>query len=266
MHAREAWFARGRSVLMGSTAELRQRALEQKMRMRAEQARRRPETNAANYLVGTSWSALGPVALSSDASGSGLQDYNYVTGRATAIAVDPNDLGGNTVYVGGAYGGVWKSTKAGALTPDPSQVQWTPMTEAQATLSVGAIAVQPQTSPNPDASKSVVLVGTGEADSAADSYYGLGILRSTDAGTHWTLISSANSGSRPFAGLSFSRIAFNSNSPNVVVAAAAASALGVSEGAENPVTVNRGLYSSSDGGVSWSYATVQDFGTTIAPD
>jgi hypothetical protein len=266
MRAREAWFVRGRSVAGTSAAGLRQRAVDQKMRMRHEQAARRPQTESANYLVGTSWSALGPTALSSDASGNGLQDYNYVSGRATAIAVDPNDLGGNTVYVGGAYGGVWKSTKAGPLTPDPSQVQWTPVTESQATLSVGAIAIQPQASPNPDASKSVVLVGTGEANSATNSYYGLGILRSTDAGTHWTLISSANSGGRSFAGLSFSRIAFNSNSPNVVVAAASASAMGIGEGLENPATANRGLYSSSDGGVNWTYATVQDSATTIAPD
>jgi hypothetical protein len=235
------------------------------MHLRAAKASAQRQ-GGTNYVVGTSWSALGPAPLPSDASGIGIQDYNYVSGRATSIAVDPNDLGGNTFYVGGAYGGVWKSTKAGALTPDPSQVPWTAMSDSQATLAIGAIAVQPQNSPNPDASKSVVLAGTGDANSAADSYYGLGILRSTDAGAHWTLIASANSGARPFAGLAFSRIAFNTTSPNVVVAAATASALGVSEGAENPVAVNRGLYSSSDGGASWNYASVQDSGTAIAPD
>jgi hypothetical protein len=264
-HAQEVWVSHGRETIPGDSAALRLRAYRQKMHLRAAKASAQRQ-GGTNYVVGTSWSALGPAPLPSDASGIGIQDYNYVSGRATSIAVDPNDLGGNTIYVGGAYGGVWKSTKAGALTPDPSQVPWTAMSDSQATLAIGAIAVQPQNSPNPDASKSVVLAGTGEANSAADSYYGLGILRSTDAGAHWTLIASANSGARPFAGLAFSRIAFNTTSPNVVVAAATASALGVSEGAENPVAVNRGLYSSSDGGASWNYASVQDSGTAIAPD
>jgi hypothetical protein len=266
VEARDAWFSRGRVGSGGPSAILRLQAIAQKMRMRAERASKHAKGDASTYVGGTTWSPLGPRSLASDASGTGLQDYNYVAGRATAIAVDPNDLGGNTVYIGGAYGGVWKSTNAGALTPDPSHVTWTPVTDAQATLSVGAVAVQPQSSPNPDASKSVVLVGTGEANSAASSYYGLGILRSADAGAYWTLISSANSGGRPFAGLAFSEIAFSTNSPNVVVAAAAASSMGVSEGAENPTTVNRGLYSSNDGGANWSYASVQDSGVTVAPD
>jgi hypothetical protein len=31
-----------------------------------------------------------------------------ITGRVTLVAVDPSDPSGNTVYIGGASGGVWK--------------------------------------------------------------------------------------------------------------------------------------------------------------
>ncbi len=162
--------------------------------------------------VGTIWTPLGPAPLASDASGIGLQDYGPVSGRATAVAIDPADATGNTVYVGAAYGGVWKSTNAGTASPNPASVNWTALTDNQPTLAVGAIAIQPQLT-SPDASKSVVLVGTGETNSSGDSYYGLGILRSADAGHSWTLISQDSTGTRSFAGLGFSKIAFSTVNP-----------------------------------------------------
>ncbi len=118
-------------------------------------------------------------------------------------------------------------------------------------------------SPNPD--NSVILVGTGETNSSGDSYYGLGILRSADAGNSWTLISQDASSTRSFAGLGFSHIAFSSVNPSLAVAAAGGATEGVIEGLENPVVTNRGLYYSADGGQSWNYALVKDAGQTIDP-
>jgi len=208
------------------------------------------------------WAPLGPAPLASDATGFGGQDYNWVSGRATAVAVDPADSTGNTVYVGGAYGGVWKSTNAGPLSPSASSVTWAPMIDHQATLAVGAIAIQPG---NADPTKSVVLIGTGETNSSADSYYGLGILRSTDAGITWTLITQDSTGTRSFAGLGFSKIACSAANPSLVVAAAAATAQGNIEGLESPATVNRGLYYSTNAGLSWTYASGKDVSATIDP-
>jgi hypothetical protein len=260
---REQWFMHGRMIPGQSAAALRYRAHLQKMQLRAAAVQR---LNAFSQpFAGTAgWKALGPAPLASDATGIGGQDYNWVSGRATAVAVDPADLTGNTVYLGGAYGGVWKATNAGPLSPFPDSVAWTPVTDNQATLAVGAIAIQPQLS-NPDPNKSVILVGTGETNSSADSYYGLGILRSTDAGNTWTLITRDGTGTRPFAGMGFSKIAFSTTNPSVAVAAAAAASVGITEGLENPQTVNRGLYYSTNGGVSWTYASVKDSGVTIAP-
>jgi hypothetical protein len=156
--AREHWQASGRRLPGASSAALRQNALKQKSRMRNLRTLSAPVGG-----ISGAWVPLGPLPLPSDASGIGLQDYNWVSGRATTVAIDPNDLTGNTVYAGGAYGGVWKSTNAGNLSPSPVSVNWSPLTDNQPTLAIGAIAVQPQLG-IPNAANSVVLAGTGETN------------------------------------------------------------------------------------------------------
>jgi len=248
---REQWFLRGRTLPGQPTAELLRRAHAQKLALRAARAKNETPSN-----TGSSWTSLGPAPLASDASGVGQQNYNWVSGRATAVAVDSSDPTANTVYLGGAYGGVWKSTNA--TSQSPGNVVWTPLIDDQATLAVGAIAIQP-------GGTGVLLVGTGEANSSADSYYGLGILRSADAGTTWTLIPTDTTGTRSFAGMAFSKIAFNTASPNIAVAATAGASEGIIEGLVNPITANLGLYNSSDGGQTWTYATLNDGNVTIDP-
>src|SRR5690242_20286950 len=211
----EMSFRRGRlprgKAAREPAATLLQRAYQQKLSLRRKTVSAYGVSSVSSP-SSNSWSSLGPAPLLSNASGSlGEQDYGPVSGRVTAIAVDPNDASGNTVYIGGANGGVWKSTNAAAT--DPATVTWTPLTDQQATLATGAIAVQP---PNAQ----VILVGTGEANLALDSYYGLGILRSSDGGAHWNLLTAADNGNAPFAGLGFSRIAFATDRPNLVVAGA----------------------------------------------
>ena len=155
---RDKWQMAGRRLPGAPAATLRSRAIRQKIQMRAARSSAQAATS-----TGGAWVSLGPSPLPSDASGIGLQDYNWVSGRATAVAIDPNDLSGNTIYAGGAYAGVWKSTNAGPSSPNPASVIWTPLTDGQLTLAIGAIAIQPQLA-NPDAAKSVVLAGTGECD------------------------------------------------------------------------------------------------------
>src|SRR5579872_1611305 len=120
---RERWFLRGRSSSGVTGAGQRYRAYLQKMRMRAGG---RAREGAASPPIAVVWSPLGPVPLASDASGAGEDDYGWVSGRATAVAIDPADPTANTVYIGGAYGGVWKSTNATqAVTKTSSSVTWT---------------------------------------------------------------------------------------------------------------------------------------------
>ena len=213
-----------------------------------------------SFSVG-SWVPLGPVPLASDASGNGTQDYHQVAGRATAVAIDPADASGNTVYVGGAQSGVWKSTNA--ANPTANNVAWTPITDNQPTLSIGALAIRPG---NSDPAETLILAATGEANSSGDSYFGLGILRSADGGNTWSLISRANSGALSFSGLGGTRMAFStaSGQTNTAVAAMAASSEGLVDGALTSAT-KRGLYTSLDGGQSWSYDALSDPGGAIDP-
>src|ERR1700675_3842040 len=248
------WNQRGRSVPGGKpAAALRLRAYRQKMAMRAQRALAMPSGDATNFSSSSAiWAPLGPAPLASDATGNGMQDYNWVSGRATSVLIDPADNTGNTVLLGGAYGGLWKSTNAGSQGSDPSLVAWQALIDDQPTLAVGAIALQPGNS-------NVILVGTGETNSSGDSYYGLGILRSADGGASWTQIT--GKGQPPdqsFLGIGFSKIAFSTAIPNLVVAATAGdNGLYVGREEDGNSTA-RGLFYSQDGGPQWNRVILSD--------
>jgi hypothetical protein len=250
---RAEWNMRGREAPKGeSAAALRLRAHRQKMAMRAqrEAAVRAAGAGSAFSPQVTTWLNLGPAPLASDATGNGSQDYNWVSGRATSVLVDPADTTGNTVYLGGAYGGLWKSTNAGSKSATPNLVSWQALIDDQPSLAVGAIALQPGNS-------SLILVGTGEANSSGDSYYGMGILRSTDGGATWAQITSATSG-QSFLGIGFSHIAFSTSNTNLVVASTAGN-IGLDFGLEQDAnSTARGLYYSIDAGATWNRVTLSD--------
>ena len=243
LNERNEWFYRGRIVRGLPSAELRRRAYQDKLKMRVQAARSLAVSATAQTSLSTgAWTPLGPAPLASDASGNGTQDYHQVAGRATAVAIDPADSTGNTVYIGGAQAGIWKSTNA--ANPSPNNVTWTPLTDGQATLSIGSIAIQPG---NGNPAQSLILAATGEADSSSDSYFGLGILRSANGGASWSLISTANSGALSFTGLGGTRMAFStaSGQTSTVVAAMATTSEGLIVGAVTAGT-RRGLYTSLD--------------------
>ncbi len=259
VHERNQWFLRGRLVQGKTSAELRRRAFQTKVQMRARRAAALAATvqsSGQETLPSTpslnGWTPLGPVPLASDATGNGTQDYHQVAGRATAIAIDPADATGNTIYIGGAQSGIWKSTNAADNTP--GNVIWTPLTDDQATLSIGAIAIQP-------GNTGVILAATGEANNSGDSYFGLGMLRSADSGATWNLVGTANAGALSFSGLGGARMAFSTaiGQTNTVVAAMATTSEGVVDGALTANTT-RGLYTSLDAGQTWTYDALVDPG------
>jgi hypothetical protein len=260
---RNEWFFRGRVIRGKPSAEFRRRAYQAKLQLRAQHAAALAAIHSDGQpsLSSGSWIPLGPMPLASDATGNGTQDYHQVAGRATAIAIDPADPTGNTVYIGGAQSGIWKSTNAANNTAN--SVMWAAVTDDQATLSIGAIAIQPG---NADPAKTVILAATGEADNSGDSYFGLGILRSSNAGSTWTLIPTANAGALSFSGLGGTRMAFSTanGQTNTVVAAMATSSEGLVNGSVTAGTI-RGLYTSVDAGQTWTFnALVDPAGATDA--
>src|SRR2546421_284497 len=133
-----------------------------------EHARKMPTTAEAS-----NWVQSGPTVIPKGQT----YDTNtppatvQMTGRITSIVVDPTDP--NTIYVGAAQGGVWKTTDRGRT--------WNPKTDHEDSLATGAIAIDPK--------KHLVLyVGTGEGNFSGDSYYGAGVLKTTDGGNVWTLL------------------------------------------------------------------------------
>ena len=251
-NVRTDWFLSGRVAPRGqSGADFRERA--HQFRLQATDSRRVFSQQTSVVAGGEGWVPLGPAPLASDASGFGLHDYGWVSGRATSVTIDRSDITGNTVYLGAAYGGVWKSTNAS--TPLAADVIWIPLFDDQPTLAVGAMAVQP-------GSSRVILVGTGESNSSTDSYYGLGIFRSTDAGANWSQVPSSSDG-HSFKGLGFSQIAFSSANTSLVVAATGAAPQGSMDGLDS--RTNRGIYVSSNSGQTWQWSSIKDGSTVITP-
>ncbi len=203
------------------------------------------------------WTALGPTAVPTT-------PYGLVTGRVTAIALDPSDVTGNHVYVGTTGGGVWVA--ANAATSTSSQVVFTPLTDSlsalggvsDASISIGALAVQP-------GGTGVILAGTGDPNDALDSYYGAGILRSTDDGTTWTLIAQTNDLSAglseqnfSFLGEGFAGFAWSTVNSQLVVAAVSQAYEGDLVDATVAHASMQGLYYSQDSGATWHLATITD--------
>ena len=89
-------------------------------------------------------------------------------------------------------------------------------TSAVASLSIGAVSVQPGVSTG-----AVLLAGTGDPNDATDSYYGSGILRSADGGNTWTLVQGSRdgvAGNHSFKGLGTAGFAWSTTTTGFVVA------------------------------------------------
>jgi photosystem II stability/assembly factor-like uncharacterized protein len=170
----------------------------------------RDEMRSVNGTVeNVTWVSLGPTP-------GAYFNYGNISSRIVTGAYHPTNP--NIMYIGPANGGVWKTVDGG--------INWTPLTDDQPSMAMGAIAIDPV---NPD----IIYAGTGEATYSGVSYYGAGLLKSTNGGATWTHITSGLP-----ASTYFSRIVIKPGNSNYLLAA-----LGTGSG---------GLYRSTNGGMTWT--------------
>lgn len=199
-------------------ARARENALAQ-MYARWPQTRAPRAASVFSSLVNSSalWNSIGPAPISIGVAG------RETSGRINSIVIDPTNA--QTLYIGAATGGVWKTTNGG--------VSWTALTDGECGLAMGSIALDPV---NPQ----IVYAGTGEENFSSDSYQGCGVLRSTNGGATWTQL-----GATTFVSASGSatRIA------KILVDSASA---GSTSSTVLLVASQTGLWKSSNSGSTWS--------------
>ena len=128
------------------------------------------------------WTAVGPAAI------------NGASGQIGGIAVDPSDPSGNTVYVAGASGGIWKTTDF--LTTSPNGPTYVPLTNFGPTngVNIGSITVFGR---NHDPNQSIIIAATGDGNTLNTGpgvvvSPGVGFLISMNGGQTWNLYDSTD--------------------------------------------------------------------------
>src|SRR5438874_933523 len=137
-------------------------------------------------LITGPWSALGPNGVAADALVAGESTPASVgtiySGRTTAIAVSPTCVAGNCVlFLAAAGGGVWKTPDALAGSPTWTQVS-DGVISGIPSNAIGSIVFDPSNA-------NTIYVGTGEPNGSSDSEAGVGLYKSTDGGSTWSVVS-----------------------------------------------------------------------------
>ncbi|MFZ3217994.1 MAG: sialidase family protein [Candidatus Acidiferrales bacterium] len=243
---RAEWFFRQRASAQGHVpGGLLRRAFAQNQAMIREDGtflERAAAREAGISPVLSSWTSLGPQPTANTAL------YGNVSGRVTALAVDPCDTTGNTVYAGGADGGIWASFNA----LDGNSVTWQPLTDNQPSLATGALALAPFPCEtfNGHMQSNLILAGTGESNYALDNIYGAGVLRSSDGGQTWTEDATFTSSASQGPGASGPYIAALAVQPHQTNPIVLAAVQGTDYSAGG--TLLSGVWRSADGGGTWT--------------
>jgi len=219
---RNEWFYSTRRAGTASDAELwslRLAAVEETRQAIARQKSRQTGGFEAGQNV---WVSMGP-----SPSSFGGWAFGTVSGRIQAIA---SDWDNGVIYAGPAAGGVWRSTNDGQ--------SWTPLFDSAGTLAVGAIHLDPNDS-------DVIWVGTGDNIVGCESYFGIGMMRSTNGGATWELRN--GSGENTLEDLaSFASITVDPRDSNRIVTGG--KYRGCVEGSQQ----SGGIYTSDDAGATWT--------------
>ncbi|MDQ2865633.1 MAG: glycoside hydrolase [Candidatus Eremiobacteraeota bacterium] len=141
-------------------------------------------------------------------------------GRTKAVAGVADEI--HRFYIAAVNGGIWRTDNAGRT--------WRPIFDAQATGSIGSLAVAPS-------DDNVVYAGSGEGLQRPDLSVGDGVYKSTDAGTTWTHLGLSD-------GQQIPAIAVDAKDPNRLFVAVLGHPYGPND--------ERGIYRSTDGGATFT--------------
>ncbi len=143
-------------------------------------------------------------------------------GRATAVTGIANQP--FVFYMGTTGGGIWKTDDAGT--------HWTSVSDGFLDNgNIGALDVA-------DSDPNIIYAGTGSASIRGNVSVGTGVWKSTDAGASWRYIGLPESGA-------IGKLVVHPTNPNVVYVAALGHPFGKNS--------ERGVYRTSDGGVTWQH-------------
>lgn len=149
-----------------------------------------------------------------------------IGGRINCSAIDP--VNPNTMFVGNASGGIFKTTDGG--------LNWTPVFDAQPYLAIGAITIDPS-------DHQTVWAGTGDLNISGYPFIGDGIYKSIDGGLTWTHMGLT-------AQCIVAKIIVDPTNSAIIYAAAM--------GIPFFESADRGLYKSTDGGLTWNQVLFVD--------
>ncbi|MBR9978262.1 MAG: hypothetical protein KFH87_09255 [Bacteroidetes bacterium] len=144
-----------------------------------------------------------------------------IGGRIVTVAANP--MNANTVFIGSAGGGIWRSYDAG--------MHWHSVSDLLPTQAMGAIVIDP-------VDTNIIYAGTGEASYAQRTFDGGGMFKSVDGGNTWFEIGQGTL--PPYARASFIVID-PINTANLYAA--------IPDGVRNPDSI--GVYRSMDAGATW---------------
>jgi hypothetical protein len=201
--------------------------------------------SAQRQLTSNAWHLVGPRTATQPAV---LNFFDFqakamqVSGRVTAIALDPScGLTTCPMWAAAAGGGLWKTPNALASVPS-----WTFISGAFGTNAIGALTY--------DQKSGTLYAGTGELNASSDSEAGVGIYKSTDGGSTWSILQGSKS---TMNARGISSIVVDPKNPAILYVGTGRSVRGVTAVTGGAVTLAPdaapwGLYKSTNGGLNFS--------------
>jgi uncharacterized repeat protein (TIGR01451 family) len=172
------------------------------------------------------WSALGPNPIVQLTRSTPV--FAAMSGRIGALAIRPSN---GQIVLGAAQGGIWLY--------DAATQTWAPRSDNLPTLSTGALGIAPS-------DDRVIYAGTGEGALSGDSYFGNGVIKSSDGGLTWSHVSGDY-----FRGVSISGLVVDPRDARHLYVSVLRGRGGVRR--VTPAAHSRyGFWESKNGGVTWT--------------